>query len=299
MTEALRMEDRTAVASGQTHPMAMSDGLFYVFGVTAAADWTEAWPRLDPLVEGAVTVAVPAGGLIALCAYLDTGTRQALQSALADQAQARGIVVAHDAWTKALAKSVALLPCRLCTVFSSADGVYHWLSQQEGDLTDRLIAIRGALEYTVDFFPAVDAVDPPEPSAEALAGQSAGQSAGRAYLQGRRAVRERRRRSREEGAATLPAIADLHAKLAALSRHALAVDDYRQRALQPAARRGVYLIDRSREAAFGELAATVQAQGAKAQIEIKLTGPWPAYHFAGFRQAGTNETGAAEEGAHP
>ncbi|MBS1861188.1 MAG: GvpL/GvpF family gas vesicle protein [Actinobacteria bacterium] len=174
----------------------------------------------------------------------------------------------------------AVVPLRLCTVFTTEEQVRGMLARERAVLFDALGRLDGRAEWGVKAYADRGAVE-----SEALArvdrpdGADDEVTAGTAYMNRRR--REARAREQVEEIADEWARA-IHGGLAAIAVEAL---------LNPLQRpelsgrdgemflNGVYLIDDVEAAAFRAAVATLAEDFDRRGVALDLTGPWPAYNF--------------------
>jgi len=189
---------------------------------------------------------------------------------------------AHHEVIETVARERPVVPMRLATVYSSDEAAAGMLRERAADLRQALIRLGGRSEWGVKAYVAIsdDRADGQQPE---TAVPSAGPGA--AYLRRRRAQLAAHRDARQEAMASAQAV---HAELDRLSASARL---YPPQSPTIADRSGsmalnaAYLVadDRAEEfeAAVTELAARHGA------LQLTLTGPWPAYSFAG--QDGTED----------
>jgi Gas vesicle synthesis protein GvpL/GvpF len=223
---------------------------------------------------------VPAAGLTTVAQDVDLAEfgEATLRRNLEDLSWLEATARAHHRVIDALAPQGPLVPMRLATVYRSEASLVAMITSQGTDLRAALDRISGRAEWGVKAYEARR----PEPAASpASAGPARpGTGAGAAYL----------RRRRDELAAQQGARRDVLAGAQAihheLSRYAAGA---RLHPPQPAQLTGTsepmilnaaYLLDESRGEDF---AAAVAALGERYPgVRLGLTGPWPAYSFAGI-----------------
>jgi hypothetical protein len=157
---------------------------------------------------------------------------------------------AHDSVLRAAHAQTDVIPFRLGALYASRDAVADMLRERADAFRELLARLRGMTEWGVKGFPqAAPAAPPPKTGAEYLA----------------------RRRAERETATVETAAAEVHEALAARA----AAAELNTPRDQGQILNGAYLVPR--DAAF---AALVDEQGRRhAQLELKVTGPWPPYSF--------------------
>ena len=183
---------------------------------------------------------------------------------------------AHDAVISALARSAAVVPVTMATVYLDEKRVRTVLAARHDEFLAALDRVTGRDELGVKAYadPSILASrDEPAP-------QKGGERrSGTAYL-----MKRKRELSSQERAYRLAA-AEAERLHAALLQHS--VDGKRKPASDPSlsARdnwtvlNGTYLVERSEEDEFRKAVAALQET--TAGIELEITGPWPPYSFAG------------------
>jgi hypothetical protein len=282
---------RPAEVTGQEDAPARPAGaLWYVYGIVAAADHPPV-EDLEPVPGGGAVTAIEHGRLAAVASPVP-GRRYApepLTRGLNDRAWLERVARAHERVLGSLLPR-AVVPFRLCSVFSAPERVVELLDERAGTLTRALGRVDGRTELGVKVLvepaalrrAAVDAVGP-EPAA---AGE------GSAYLANRARRRQLDDRARELAGKVAAAV---HARLAAF-----AVDAVRGRP-QPReltgedrwmALNGSYLVERSTADAFAAEVGRLGTRFRPAGVELTLTGPWAPYSFTRLGEvAGTEGAG--------
>jgi hypothetical protein len=197
---------------------------------------------------------------------------EALKRNLEDRGWVERTALAHDAVVSHALAAGAVVPMRLCTIFSSEELLRSMLREQDARLRDDLERVRGRAEWAVKIL-----ADPA--AVEAGAPAEAPPSSGRAYL-----ARKREQRSAREEAQDLidAAVGEAHEQL---RRHACATALLRPQTTALSGHHGwmvhngAYLVDVDRADEFataaGELAEAQRRRG----LRMELTGPWAPYNF--------------------
>jgi hypothetical protein len=258
-------------------------------------------------VGGGPVRTVSAGGLTAVVEDVDEREfgAAALRRNLEDLEWLDLTARAHHAVIDAAAERGPVVPMRLATVYSCAEKVAGMLRRRAADLHSALARITARSEWGVKAFAAEPAAAKPaaakpfaaepgatgpdgkEPEAEAPAPHEQGNPApgstgpgpGAAYLQRRRAQLMARRSGHEQAMISARRI---HAELERLS---VSVRLYPPQSPDLAGRQArmvlnaAYLVDDERADEFA--AAVAGLTVGHPPVRLVLTGPWPAYSFAG------------------
>lgn len=199
--------------------------------------------------------------------------RAELERNLEDRAWLERTARAHDAVVTRALDAGAVLPLRLCTIFSSGERLGSRLREHEASLRGELRHVSGRAEWAVKIL-----ADPASAEAAGPA-DAAPPASGRAYL-----ARKRHQRSAREDAQALidMAVGEAHARLL---RCADAAAVLRAQNVDLSGRHGrmvhngAYLVDERRvgdlEAAVSDLAKRLRPQG----LHVELAGPWAPYNF--------------------
>jgi hypothetical protein len=247
----------------------------------------------DPTGVGSGRVrAVRAAGLTAIVGDVaeDEFGEAALRRNLEDLDWLEGAARAHHAVIEATWETLGpVVPMRLATVYSGDDAVAETLRRRAGDLREALVRLRARSEWGIKAYKA-------RPADQGPAGQGTGDPGtgphgrpdgqaepankpGTAYLERRRAQLTERRTSLQMAMADAEAV---HAELngLAVSAH-LYPPQSPDLAGQPAPMvlNAAYLVA---DDGAGEFAAAVDELTRRHRsVRLALTGPWPAYSFAG------------------
>ncbi len=251
----------------------------YVYGVLAAGS------RMPPDlagVDGELPVRlVEDGDLAAIVseAPLDEFGEETIREHLEDVAWLEEKARAHEAVLEvALGMTDALVPMRLCTVFSGEEQVREMLTGERDILLEALARLTEKAEWGVKAFADREALDR-EVTRRAGGEDEEQVPAGIAYMNRKR----RQAKAREEAEEVADDWARLiHDRLEGAAAEAL---------LNPLQRpelsgnenemllNGVYLIADEGTARFRDLVTVLQDDFDRRGVEIVLTGPWPAYNF--------------------
>ena len=276
-----------ALAAGRTtgavaevardRPAGTAGALWYVYGIVAAADL----PRtagLEPVPGGGPVTAIEHERLAAVASPVPDReyAPEALVRGLNDRAWLELVARAHERVLGSLLPR-AVVPLRLCSVFSAPERVVELLDERSGALYKALGRVVGRTELGVKVL-----VDPPalrRAAADAVGPGPATAGEGSAYLAGRARRRQLDDRARELAGRVAAAV---HARLAGF-----AVDAVRGRP-QPReltgedrwmALNGSYLVDLATTDAFAAEVGRLGSRFRPAGVELALTGPWAPYSF--------------------
>lgn len=251
--------------------MTADGGLVWVYGVTG--DDLEAFADGTAGVGGAPPRTITAAGLTAIVG--DVGDREygaaVLRRNLEDLDWLARTARAHHAVLEAAAGRGPVVPMRLATLFASDAGVTGALRERAGEFRRALALISARSEWGVK----AHAITPPDPARR----EDPAAGPGAAYLQRRRAQLAAGKDARAR------ALASARTVYAALGRVAVSSRLYPPQAPDlagqpaPMVLNAAYLVADERA---GEFAAAVSDLAARHRfVKLTLTGPWPAYSFAG------------------
>ncbi|MFF5992719.1 GvpL/GvpF family gas vesicle protein [Prauserella flavalba] len=239
-------------------------------------------------VAGAPVYVVRDAGLAAVVSAVDLAEfgAEPLRRNLEDLDWLAVTARAHDAVVTTVgAAAQAAVPLRLATVCLGDDRVRDLLARRRPDLESALALLTGRTEWGVKAYADPEALASVNPAD--TAGPSGKGGAGTAYLLRRKAQLSAREKAERNAAAHADR---LHGELAAL---ATAARRHPPQDPKLSGRKGwnvlngAYLVD---DAKADELAAAVDRLGAELEgVRLELTGPWPAYSFAGIEQGAEQE----------
>jgi hypothetical protein len=197
---------------------------------------------------------------------------------------------AHHAVIEAVAKERTVVPMRLATVYRSDEGVTGMLRERAADFREALARVTACSEWGVKAYLAL----PPEQAQPPDQGQPSGQGQppdagqerlgpGAAYLRRRRAQLAARSDARQQALTSARTIHEELGRLCAAARI------YPPQSPELAGRsasmvlNAAYLVADERAEDFA--AAVTALAAAHPSVQLALTGPWPAYSFAGQPEA--------------
>ena len=259
--------------------MAAEGGWVWMYGV-AGGD-------LKPFADGVAGIGgtpprtITAAGLTAIVG--DVGNREygeaALRRNLEDLDWLARTARAHHAVLESVARRGSVVPMRLATLFASDAGVTGTLHERADDFRGALSLVSARSEWGVKAY-AIKPADPAEAAGRPVAGQE-GQATGpgAAYLQRRRAQLTASRDARAEALASTQAVYAELGRLAASARlYPPQAPDLAGRSA-PMVLNAAYLVSDERAREF--TAAVAELAVRHPFVQLALTGPWPAYSFAG------------------
>jgi hypothetical protein len=232
-------------------------------------------------VGGALPRAITAAGLTAVVG--DVGDREygaaALRRNLEDLDWLARTARAHHAVLEAVAGRGPVVPMRLATLFASDAGVTGTLRERAEDFRGALSLISERSEWGIKGY-AIKPADQAEAPARPVAGRAGPATGpGAAYLQRRRAQLTASKDARSE------ALASARTVYAELGRFAVSSRLYPPQAPDlagqpaPMVLNAAYLVADERADEFAAVVADLTAR--HRFVQLTLTGPWPAYSFAG------------------
>ena len=210
----------------------------------------------------------------------DAWSAEAIESRLADLDWLGAVALGHEAVVERFVAAEALLPAKLFTIFLDDGRAVEHVQRDRRRIVKALGRIAGRVELGVRVaFDESKALRKAEAESRRL---SRGTGAG--FLLRKKKVQEA---ARSGGEAAVARARSLHRKLSAravdaVQKDVVAADGSTSRLVLDAA----YLVDARRAAAFRKAVRTLARDAERASLSVEVTGPWPAYHFAGASAAG-------------
>jgi hypothetical protein len=212
---------------------------------------------------------------VASAVPLEEFGREALEEQLEDLDRLAALARAHERVLDDALRLGPVVPMRICTIYEGADRVREMLEREHRSLAEALRRLSGTAEWGVKAYLGARGEAPAEPVA---AGSPA---SGMDYLTRKRDQREMAVAAHRAVDASVEQIHDR------LSEHALGAvlspaqdprlsGEEREMVLNAA-----YLVPEARTEEFQSLVRTLSRRHAPEGLALELTGPWPAYHFAG------------------
>lgn len=204
---------------------------------------------------------------------LDEFEEQRLRAHLADMEWVERTARAHELALEMIGKTAPLIPMRMCSVYRDEHGVREMLEREATALEGGLAHLEGKAEWGVKIF-----AGEPDPDGEPR--PDAGEqfdSTGTDYMRQRQAARDARHEASEQ---LTNAAATVHERLSEHVVDALSTPLQRPELTGHEGEmlhNGVYLVQ---DQAIEDFLGLVHAlQDDYRELELELTGPWPAYNF--------------------
>lgn len=267
LTRALRQSMLTAIESelhgeARSLPITAAPTAVYVYGVVSAG--TELG-ELPAGVDGSGRVrGVSESGLTALVSDVD-GTEFAearLREQMDDVAWVQDAARRHEAVIEAIGVQRTVIPMRMCTVYPVEEDIRELLARESRGLREALRYLDGKTEWGIKVFAHPCAA----PHVGGRDGSAAHERAARADAA-----------QRAEDAAK-----HVHEVLCAVATDSLIVSPQEYEGSEHAGQlllNGVYLVQDDAQAGFRDQALALAQAFAQLELDIEVTGPWPAYNF--------------------
>jgi hypothetical protein len=246
---------------------APTDPVLWVYGVVAG---TTAVPTASGVDEQPVRVQEHSGVKALVSAVPgDRFSEETLRDRLEDLEQLETLARAHEAVLETAMRAGAVVPFRLCTIYSSPDALEAMLDREALPLTAALDRLDGVQEWGVKAY--LRAATPAGGPDEAASGTE--------YLSRKR---ERREAAVADRDAVETVVAEIHARLTERAA-AAALSRPQDRRLSgrdtEMALNAAYLVPGDGAEAFRTLVEELGRRHEPDGVELELTGPWPPYHF--------------------
>lgn len=273
-----RLRDRFATAlldaAGRTapeRPSAPSGPLLWVYGIVS--DGVAEPPAVEG-VDGAPVRLHRHAGVVALVSDVprERFDEAALSARLEELDSLEALARGHERVLQAAMESGAVVPFRLCTLYSSPEPLNAMLDREGLGLTAALDRLDGMQEWGVKAFlrePA--AVSPDAPSAEPPTGTE--------YLSRKREQRDAVDAARTE---IETVVAGIHARLAERAAAATLSRPQDRRLSGHDAEmvlNAAYLVPREGTEAFRKAVEELGRRHEADGLDLESTGPWPPHHF--------------------
>jgi gas vesicle protein GvpL/GvpF len=232
------------------------------------------------------------GGVSALVSRvrLEEFGAEALKRNLEDLAWVERTARAHDAVLACALAGDALVPFRLCTIFTDNAHVHDMLERERESLDEALERLRGHAEWSIkvlaDQHKLEAAARERSPALAATTADVEGEAPGRAFF----ARRKLDQALRDEARAMADAAAEeVHTRL---REEATAATLLRPQHPELSGRsgqmllNGAYLVHRSRAAEFAAVARELGERHRGIGLEVESSGPWAPYNFVTAAEAG-------------
>jgi hypothetical protein len=220
-------------------------------------------------------------GLAALASAvpLDEFREDVLEERLEDLEYLEALARAHERVLDDVLAAGPVVPLRICTIYESADRVREMLERERAPLADALHRLSGTTEWGVKAYLGAGDEAPADTAA------APGSASGVDYLARKRDQRDAADAAQRAADATVEKI---HRRLSELAIDAVLSPPQDPR-LSGQTREmllnAAYLVPKARTDEFQSLVRILTRRHAPDGIVVELTGPWPAYHFAGSAAA--------------
>jgi gas vesicle protein GvpL/GvpF len=261
LTDALVEAAERRLAAPEPKPDPEPGTLLWVYGIVPAS--FDGAPSAG--VDGLPVTTHSHAGISALVSEVPRAhfDETALSARLEDVEDLGALARAHEAVLQAALATGAVLPFRLCTIYSSAERLDAMLERERTALTAALGRVTGMHEWGVKAF-----LRKPDPAAVPAA-------SGAEYLD-----RMRARRDAVDAGDTV--VAEIHARLTERAA-AAALGRPHDRRLSgrdaEMALNAAYLVPEEGASAFRDFVDELGRRHDGDGVELELTGPWPAHHF--------------------
>ena len=267
LADAYRREVTKHLAGNRAGPARVGHYLYAITGT----DQLRLPVALTGIDDEPVTV-IDVGGLSALTSPVDPSLFEPDSDEMAMSGWLAQAVRAHEAVAEHALGRVPVLPMRFGTVYASAAAVAAALEQHRADLLVELKRLGTATEWSVKI------CLPQQQSADAgdFAGPEVGDPAANGGGTAWMLARQSALLSRQQQPARIAACIDqVRTQMRSHAREEVvaATADRRRSELFNA----TYLVDEV--APFCETFETLQRQHERTGFELRMTGPWPPYHF--------------------
>jgi hypothetical protein len=269
-----------ALAHEQAPARSAADGLgVWVYGVVSG-DAPDPPPRRG--VDGRHDVElIRHAGLAALASAVELGEfrEDVLEQRLEDLQYLEALARGHERVLDDVLGVGPVVPLRICTIYESPDRVREMLERERRPLADALHRLSGTTEWGVKVYIGAGGEAPAQTAA------APGSAPGIDYL-----ARKRDQRDAAEAArrAAQDSVEQIHRRL---SEHAVdaVLSPVQDQRLSGAAGEmllnAAYLVPNARTDDVRSLVRDLARRHAPDGLVLELTGPWPAYHFAGSAAA--------------
>jgi hypothetical protein len=250
---------------------AAADPVLWVYGVVGGSSEE---PAATEGVDGHPVALHRHAGVGALVSRVprDRFGVEALTARLEDLEGLEALARAHDAVLEAAMRSGAVVPFRLCTVYSSPERLVAMLEREGPALTSALRRLERTEEWGVKAFLRA-------PAHAAAEEDPAVAASGRDYLSRKREQRDAVDADRE---ATEAVVTGIHTRLAERAGAAVLSRPQDRRLSGRDAEmvlNAAYLVPSEGVGAFRSFVEQLARSHEPDGLELELTGPWPPYHF--------------------
>lgn len=265
----------------------MSDGTGVWMYAVAPAGFGD-----DPLrdltgVDGEQPHVVEAAGLAAVVGAVSLAEfgEEALHRNLENLTWLEKVARAHDAVIAAVAKTAAVVPLRLATMYLSDERVSAMLAERSEEFRKALRLIEGRSEWGVRAHLRRTEESRAGSGSQERGARSAGplpRGAGAAYLQRRRSQLTARKEAEKAAAEAAEKVHNQLCRYAVGARRQPPPSQQLTGTTEPVLLNGTYLVDNARAQEF--VAAVEAMDYETGPLRLVLTGPWPPYSFTAAAQ---------------
>jgi hypothetical protein len=221
---------------------------------------------------------------VASAVPLEEFQQEVLVEQLEDLQRLEGLVRAHERVLDDMLAVSPVVPLRICTIYESADHVREMLERERRPLAEAIDRLSGTAEWGVKAYHlGAGSKAPAQPAAATPRGGKP--ASGMDYLARKRDQRDAADAARQ---ATDTTVEGIHRRLSGLARDAVLNPPQDPRLTgreHEMVLNAAYLVPSARTDEFQSLVRGLTSRYAPEGLELALTGPWPAYHFAGSAAA--------------
>ena len=264
----------------------------YVYCIGARG---ELEPLFDATRPAAIEAAAPLELIEAeeLCAVASAVSladygEAALPARLADAPWTAVRAMRHERVVEHFARRAAVVPLRFGTIYLARAGVERMLAERGAELRQLIARLRGREEWGVNVYCArarlLEQIVTLSPRLRELAAEARSATPGQAYLLQKKIEALRADEARAE---TKRAAGEIERALSSVSAAGVRLRVLKDEASEhgDAVAKFAFLVERARFAEFRAAAERLADEYAGAGYKLELTGPWPAYNFAGGADA--------------
>jgi hypothetical protein len=250
---------------------------------------------LSPLIDGELPDAIEtdyriemigAGNLAAVASEvpLRDYSEDTLRARLNEAAWTTIRAMRHEKVVEHFASRASVVPLRFGTIYLRRGRIEEMLGEKQGELGSIIERLRGREEWGVNIYftraTLMQAVSSLSPRLRELGDRAASAPPGQAYLMRKKIEAMRADEARAE---TRRVAAEVEGALSRVSDGAARLRVMKDEADEcgEVAAKLAFLVERSRFRDFRAAAEALADGHAAAGFKLELTGPWPAYNFAG------------------
>jgi hypothetical protein len=279
--ELMEEAEKRLARAGAAKPTAAPGTGLWVYCV-AGGELPDVPPGVAGVAAGHAPRVLRAAGLAAVVSEvpLDEYGEEGLRRNLNDMEWLEEVVRAHENVLDAVLGGDPVVPMRVCTIYSSAEHVEQMLAERAAVFGEVLARLGGRAEWGVKLTADRDRV---AEAARVRIGHAAGAKAGAGGSYLGRKQQDMRLRDEVDEILTAAA-AESHARLEEWASASELLSPQRRKLSGHEGEmvlNGAYLVDDNRLDGFRSVVSELQEQYGGDGLAFDLTGPWPAFHFAG------------------